>query len=124
PSHEALSLDTVIKYSFLGEFELLRFSREDIRDCPWAKPAIREGVMSYYKLLCARKEIERLNIEVLCLLTSIQDELASFPVYIQDLKETDPPLVHEISLQWSLRRSINSQHLEKIQKIMKLPGCS
>ena len=71
PPREALSWDTVIKYSFLGEFELLRFAREDIRDYPWAKPAIREGVMSYYKLLCARKEIERLNVEVPRLHTSI-----------------------------------------------------
>ncbi|KIJ30837.1 hypothetical protein M422DRAFT_234713 [Sphaerobolus stellatus SS14] len=124
PPRDPLSWDSVIKYSFLAEFDLLRFSHDDPRDKPWANPAIREGVISYCRLHCACAEIERLNIEIPQLSTAIADELDSIPVYIEKVKETNAPLAHEISRWWTLRSKTNTIHLDKIMQAWKLPGNS
>ncbi|KIJ45328.1 hypothetical protein M422DRAFT_166820, partial [Sphaerobolus stellatus SS14] len=124
PPREALSWDTVVKYSFLGEFDMLRLSDEDIRDKLWTKSTVREALMKYYKLRCACKEIERLNIEIPRLATSIRDESRRIPAYIKLVEQTDRPLAHEISCWWSLRSAVNSEHLSTIAKVRKLPGNS
>ncbi|KIJ24803.1 hypothetical protein M422DRAFT_129696, partial [Sphaerobolus stellatus SS14] len=100
PPREPVEWLTVVKYSFLAEFDLLRFSNEDIRQKPWANPAIREATMDYFKIKCARNEITRLNVEVARMVASIRDEAMRMPVYISNIHQEDPPLAFEIQCQW------------------------
>ncbi|KAE9388002.1 hypothetical protein BT96DRAFT_1004606 [Gymnopus androsaceus JB14] len=39
PPHQTITWDQVVEYSFLGEFELLCDTREDVRLQKWATPA-------------------------------------------------------------------------------------
>ncbi|KIJ39657.1 hypothetical protein M422DRAFT_174779, partial [Sphaerobolus stellatus SS14] len=110
-----------IKYSFLAEFDLLHFSHDDPQNKPWANPAIQEGVISYCKLCCTCTEIERLNIKIPWLSTTIADKLDFIPVYIEKVKEMNALLAHEISQWWTLRSKTNIIHLDKIMHTWKLP---
>ena len=64
PPHDELSWDEVVEYAFLADFDLLRDTRQDIRKRPWATPAARLTMDSYFKILRAKEEIVRLNVEI------------------------------------------------------------
>ena len=65
PPCPTLDWDQVVEYTFLADFDLLRDTRQDIRSRPWATPAARLAMDSYFKVLHAAEEIERLNVEFL-----------------------------------------------------------
>ena len=50
PPQPNLSWDDVVEYAFLADFDLLRESRQDIRDRPWTKPAFRVMIDQHFKL--------------------------------------------------------------------------
>ncbi|KAG1839897.1 hypothetical protein DFJ58DRAFT_667467, partial [Suillus subalutaceus] len=50
PPRPQLSWKDIADYSFLGEFDLLRYSRTDIREVDWSKPAYREASVKFFKL--------------------------------------------------------------------------
>jgi hypothetical protein len=58
PPHPKISWKDIVDYSFLGEFDLLRHSRADIRSNDWAKPAHREATNKFFKLRRAHEEVE------------------------------------------------------------------
>ncbi|KAG2157044.1 hypothetical protein DEU56DRAFT_867153 [Suillus clintonianus] len=49
---------------FLEEFNLLRDTRQDIREKMWAKPAIRAVIQQWLLIERAKEEIERCNVEM------------------------------------------------------------
>ena len=57
PPQATLEWRDVLEYAFLAEFDLLRFSQEDIRDKQWAKPGVREATVKYFQVKCAYSEI-------------------------------------------------------------------
>lgn len=111
-------------YSFLGEFDLLRDSRTDIRNNDWAKPAHREATTKYFRLCRAREEITRLNVEVRRLRTAIHDETAKTSATINSLLVSDPLLSAELKHQWRLRAAINAVHSFRLDQIESLAGFS
>ncbi|KAG7091522.1 hypothetical protein E1B28_010551 [Marasmius oreades] len=50
PDRAALEWDEVVKYAFLADFDLLRETRLDIREKPWATPGGRAALDGYYQL--------------------------------------------------------------------------
>ncbi|KAG1885372.1 hypothetical protein F4604DRAFT_1878101 [Suillus subluteus] len=74
PPRPPLEWSKVSHYSFLEEFNLLRETRQDIRDKMWARPAIRETMRQWLHIQRAKEEIERCNVEVRRLHTFIVDE--------------------------------------------------
>ncbi|KAJ7118514.1 hypothetical protein C8R43DRAFT_901458 [Mycena crocata] len=74
PPRERLSFAEVINKTSLAEFDLLRDTRQDIRDQLWTQPARREAGVLYYGLKRSKEEIVRLNIEMCRLITSMLDE--------------------------------------------------
>jgi hypothetical protein len=79
-------------YSFLDEFELLRDSRQDVRDKPWAKPAIRECMKKALRIKRAQEELKNCNMEIHCLHTSIVDEDQFFELTLQNLHSQQDPI--------------------------------
>lgn len=71
-----IDFKTVIHYAFLGEFDLLRDAQEDVREKQWAKPEIRVITDQYHRLLQAREEVRRLNVEIRRLRTWMRDDVA------------------------------------------------
>ena len=86
----------MVKYTFLANFDLLRDTRQDICTRPWATPAARLSMDSYFKVLHAAEEVECLNIKIPHLITFMQDEEAYVLVKETELASTDPILTHQV----------------------------
>ena len=97
PPRPSLSWEEVVDYAFLSDFDLLRDTRQDIRQKPWAQPANRSLMNQWFKLQRAREEIERLNIEIRRVITHMQDE-EQFLLSLEDeLQATKPTLAFHIA---------------------------
>ena len=122
PPRTTLKWDDVVKYAFLADFDLLRDARQDIRHRQWATPAGRLALDTHFKILCAREEIERLNVEVRRVATHIRDE----DIYLcaQEANNTaiNPHIAHQITIYRMVRARFNSHHIRRIRKIASLPG--
>jgi len=92
-----LSWSQVVDYGFLGEFDLLRNSRSDVRDEDWAKPEHCELTTRYMELSRVCEEIDRLNVEVKRLRTYMHYEAQDYEATISKLAVTDEPLAAEVS---------------------------
>ncbi|KAG1763988.1 hypothetical protein EV702DRAFT_1051527 [Suillus placidus] len=124
PPCPKISWKDIADYSFLGEFDLLCHSRNDIRTDDWAKPAHREATTKYFKLCCAREELTRLNVEIRRLRTTIHSEQVQTTAVIEDLCLSDPKLADELQRRWHSRAAINAVHLYRLDHIECLPGFS
>ncbi|KAG1722924.1 uncharacterized protein EDB91DRAFT_1037898, partial [Suillus paluster] len=124
PPRLKLSWKDIEEYSFLGEFDLLRYSRTDIREADWTKPAYREATTKHFKLLHAREEVSHLNIEIHRLCTFIHDEETDTSKVIEDLQSSNPLLASELRRQWRSRSAINMLHIFQLNQIEAIPGFS
>ncbi|KAJ7573041.1 hypothetical protein C8J56DRAFT_1017690 [Mycena floridula] len=122
PPRAALDWDTVIECAFLSEFEMLRDSRQDIRNKPWAKPAGRSLQNQYYKIQRAREEIIRCNIEISRLWTHMVDEKVFLEAREQAVSGTNPALAYQIC-QYRLERGrYDAIHVKRLTMLAKDPG--
>ena len=119
-----LDFQQVIEYSFLSDFELLHHSQNDITQRPWAKPLIRNGMISWMKIERAKEEIIRLNVEARRLKTYIRDSSTAQRRAIQHLHQTDPALATELQQRHNAQSSINTILLQHLSKMESLPGFS
>ncbi|KAG1787787.1 uncharacterized protein HD556DRAFT_1198465, partial [Suillus plorans] len=108
PPHPKILWKDIADYSFLGEFDLLRHLRTDIRTNDWAKPAHRKATTKYFKLCRAHKEVTRLNVEIRRLRTAIHTEEIQTTAIIQDLLISDQRLACELQHHWRSRAAINA----------------
>ncbi|KAL6307294.1 hypothetical protein BKA93DRAFT_815978 [Sparassis latifolia] len=74
PPRPTLDWSKVTHYSFLEEFNLLRDTCNDICDKPWTRPDIRAVMKQARRVARACEEIQRLDVEVRRVHTSIYDE--------------------------------------------------
>ena len=122
PPAPKLSWDKVVEYAFLADFDILRDSRQDVRERPWAQPANRMLMDRYFKLERAREEIERLNIEIKRVLTHIQDEENYLLAIEEETHKTDPVLAFHISNYRLERTRYSDLHLRRFNKLTRLKG--
>ncbi|KAH7905910.1 hypothetical protein BJ138DRAFT_1226137 [Hygrophoropsis aurantiaca] len=122
PPRRQLKLDEVVEYTFLADFDLLRESRQDVSQRPWATPAARLAMDSYFKMCRAREEIQRLNIEIRRVVTYLQDEDKYLRACELQLHASHPALAHQVSIQRKIRARFNAYHLRRINDIAALPG--
>ncbi|KAJ7880617.1 hypothetical protein B0H14DRAFT_3767311 [Mycena olivaceomarginata] len=66
--------ETVVEYTFLADFDILRDTRAEVRSRPWTRPAYQLAMDRYFKILRAREEIKKLNVEIPRMVTWIRDE--------------------------------------------------
>ncbi|KAJ7156602.1 hypothetical protein C8R43DRAFT_883952 [Mycena crocata] len=74
PPMPELTWEQVVEYAFLANFDILRDTRAEIRSRPWTRPLYRLAMDRYFKILRAREEIKRLNVEIPRVITWIRDE--------------------------------------------------
>ncbi|KAG1734231.1 uncharacterized protein EDB91DRAFT_1238444 [Suillus paluster] len=117
PPRPSLSWKDITEYTFLGKFDLLCQSRADICELDWAKPAHREATVKYFKLRRAHEEIERLNVEVRHLRTSIHDEEAKTTAIINELFVSNPLPSLELQRQWKSQIGVNAIHAFRLDQI-------
>ncbi|RXW12877.1 hypothetical protein EST38_g12976 [Candolleomyces aberdarensis] len=122
PPRPTLSWDTVVEYAFLSDFDLLRDTRQDIRQRMWAQPLMRMLMDQYFKTERARKEIRRLNVEIKRVITHIQDE-ENFLRGMQDyVAQSDQILAFHVGRYREHRTRFSSLHLHQFSKLLILPG--
>ncbi|KAJ6550194.1 hypothetical protein B0H19DRAFT_883871, partial [Mycena capillaripes] len=64
----------VVDYTFLSEWDLLYGPEGNAKILPWASPAARLVLNTYFKIERAHKDNDRLNIEIHQLVMYIRDE--------------------------------------------------
>lgn len=106
-----------MQYSFLAEFDVLRFAQPGVQDEKWVTPACREAAVKHFKLSRAREEIIRLNVEVERLQSSIDDEITHTVQVLEELSTRNPNLGVELKRRWRLRSLIDNIHLVKLTKL-------
>lgn len=111
-----------MEYAFLADFDLLRDTRQDIRQKEWEKPVNRALRDEYFKIQRAKEEIERLNIEIKRLVTHIQDEDNYLRGMEEHLFSTDPVLAFQVGNYRLERTRFDLLHLRRLSKLANLPG--
>ncbi|KAG1794598.1 uncharacterized protein HD556DRAFT_1431927 [Suillus plorans] len=99
PPAPHLEWNDIVNYGFVSEFDLLKLAysqHPEILSKPWTVPGNREVAVKYFKILRAREEIVRLNVEVRRLRTAISDGDTRLRSCISRLHNSDPDLSAEI----------------------------
>jgi hypothetical protein len=96
PPRPSLEWKQVIEYTFLADFDLFRDTNRSILDKPWSNPIAHNATTTYFKICQAYEEITRLNVEICCLLTFMEDEENYLNMHVQQLEKTDPLISFQI----------------------------
>jgi len=124
PPRPSLSWTTVVEAVYLAELDILRDTRQDIRTLKWAQPAHREAMNLHFGLKQAKVELRRLNVEIRRLVTFMRDDHIDYHYAIRHLMIADPPLAHELSVQWEYRNAIHEEIFWRLQQTAHLEGFS
>ncbi len=104
----------------IGEFDLLRDARQDIREKPWANRSHRTAMATYFNVKRAREEVERLNLEIPRLFSAMIDDHVD---YHHAIKATnDPDLAHELRTRQKYNDVVNGKVVGWLQKTALLTG--
>jgi len=122
PPRPPLDWAQVSRYSFLEEFNLLRNTQHDISKAPWADPVICETIKRFFRVRRAREEIQRCNIEIRRLLTSISDEAQHYSNILEVLAEQKNPIFGAVNEYCVRRRRVNALLSGQIQQLFDLDG--
>ncbi|KAJ7300506.1 hypothetical protein DFH08DRAFT_919255 [Mycena albidolilacea] len=122
PPMPTLNWDQVVNYGFLGDFDLLRDTTDSISSRPWTRRSYRLAMDSYFKILRAREEIQRLNIEIKRVVTWIDNEDRFLRKKEEELKETDPLLAVQVTRYRQQRGRSDLYHMHRFWALAKVPG--
>ncbi|KAG0697078.1 hypothetical protein DFH29DRAFT_984415 [Suillus ampliporus] len=96
-------------------FDLLKYSQHKILTKPWMNPTHCEMVVKHFKVLHAREEIIRLNVEICWLQAWIVTEDTDMEQVAADLELTNGPLAAKLQI-------INTVHHDHLMRIYCLEG--
>ncbi|KAF8573306.1 hypothetical protein K439DRAFT_1625170 [Ramaria rubella] len=99
-------------------------AQEDIQNLEWANARNREAMICHLKILHAKEEIERLNVEVKHLSTWIHDERVALDEAVESCIATQPLLAHTITELADERKCINTNLQVRLYQIYSLQGFS
>ncbi len=101
----------------MSDFDLLRCTRHDIREKPWANPTNRILRDQFFKLKQAQEEIQRLNVEIRRVITYMQDEELFLEEHESLLRDVQPELAYQIGLYRRERSRSNVLHKRRFSKL-------
>ncbi|EIW80686.1 hypothetical protein CONPUDRAFT_24180, partial [Coniophora puteana RWD-64-598 SS2] len=124
PPATQIKWDDIIEYTFLSELDILKhsYSQANVREQPWAQPINRDAATKHFKILRAREEITRLNVEAGRLRAWVLTENADIEQHEKRLKEVKPPLSAALAARFTGRIRANKVHLAKLNMLECLPG--
>lgn len=112
-----IDFQDLMNTTFIADFDLLRDSRTDIRQKPWADPVKRVIHDQWFKLQHAKEEIKRLNVEIVRLRTWIHDENQLFKSTTDRIATSDPALSQEITARGARQFSVNSWIMKSLDRV-------
>ncbi|KAJ7857422.1 hypothetical protein B0H14DRAFT_3085219 [Mycena olivaceomarginata] len=132
PPMSSVTWEQVVEYAFLADFDILRDTCAEVQSKPWTRPAYRLAMDRYFKILRAREEIKRLNIEIRRVVTWIRDEnrfLRKMEGILRDgegksdvEKETDGYMAVQVRLYRERRGRFDAGHLKRFRELAQMPG--
>jgi hypothetical protein len=127
-----LTWEQVVEYAFLADFDILRDTRADVQSRPWTRLAYRLAMDRYFKILRAREEIRRLNVEIPRVVTWIRDEnrvlrrkeaeLNSTEGKTLEDAEMDRGMAVQVRLYRERRGRFDDTHMRRFWGLAKTPG--
>lgn len=124
PRRSQVSWDDVVEFSYLSEFDILRDTRNDVRERNWATQKNRMLMQEFFKLIRAENELPRLHQEIQRLITYMQDEERTLKGVAKMLDDKDPALGLQVLLHWQERGRFNDLHRRRLLSIKRLQGFS
>ncbi|KAJ7129039.1 hypothetical protein C8R43DRAFT_896829 [Mycena crocata] len=122
PPMPQLTWEQVVEYAFLADFDILRDTRAEIRARPWTRPSYRIAMDRYFKLLRAREEIKRLNVEIPRVITWIRDESRCLRAKERELREQDLQMAIQVRLYRERRGRFDDGHMQRFYRLAEKPG--
>ncbi|KAJ6600447.1 hypothetical protein DFH09DRAFT_901486 [Mycena vulgaris] len=132
PPMPHLTWEQVVDYAFLADFDILRDTRAEIQSRPWTRPAYRLSMDRYFKILRAREEIKRLNVEIPRVVTWIRDENRVLRKKEAELRvvegkseaevEADRGMVVQICMYRQRRGRFDEGHMRRFYALAQTPG--
>ncbi|KAH7917652.1 hypothetical protein BV22DRAFT_1108532 [Leucogyrophana mollusca] len=122
PPRPVLDYTQVISYTSLGEFDLLKHSRSDILDKPWASSANCQAAAKYFKLVRAQEELVHLNVEIHRLQAWISFDDHALLSAAADLEMHKPLLAAAMRSLHAERSRVNQIHRSWLSRIYALSG--
>ncbi|KAJ7816298.1 hypothetical protein B0H14DRAFT_2374708 [Mycena olivaceomarginata] len=117
PPRRTLKWEEVVEFTFLSDFDLLRDLEGNAAIRPWATPAARALMDTHFKILRAKEEIQRLNIEIRRLVTYIRDERDFLVAKEEEIRETDPNLAFFVHRYRMERGHFDDTHMKRLRKL-------
>ncbi|KAJ3926005.1 MAG: hypothetical protein NXY57DRAFT_1116422 [Lentinula lateritia] len=122
PKRQPVDWEEVVEYAFLSEFDILRNTREDIRERPWAVPANCVIITQFFKVIGAEDELSRVHQEIRRLITYMQPEKNELITRERELMPTNPTLALQVRNFRPERGRFYEVHKKRLLSITKLPG--
>ncbi|KAF8479455.1 hypothetical protein JB92DRAFT_3277834 [Gautieria morchelliformis] len=123
PPRPKLTWAQIVEYTTIAEFELLwSGAREDICNLAWADARNREAIVYHLKILRAKEEIVRLNVEIRRIATWIVDENCQMDEAFQKCADKDLILANAISMSAQQQKRINARLRATLEHIFALEG--
>lgn len=108
-SKPTLRWTELVDVMFIGELDLWKDCRTDVRRNDWAKPENRRAMALYFRLLRAKEEIVRVNVEIRRQITFMVDEYRDYQVAASRLQSSNRTLAAEIAMRCSYIQDRNAQ---------------
>ncbi len=96
PPLPTLAWHEIMEIASLAEFDLLRDTREDVREFAWAKHLNCQAMNMHFKIECTHEKIARLNVELPQLFTALMDRHFDLSKAIATVEVSDPALAHKL----------------------------
>lgn len=119
PPRPHVDWDRIAKFEFLEEFEMLKYSQRDL-GTEFADPTVRELIKVWRRVVRAREQVVRGQIETRRVHTAIRDEEIKFQGLLSTMDSADP-LYHAVETFCTRRRRMNAHLLARIRQIYALP---
>lgn len=110
----------VTHYTFLDQFNILQDTRHSVLDKKWADPVVRHLMRQHRRVLRAKEELHRCNIEIRRVHTSILNEERKFDEMLRRLENR--PVCYPVREYIDRRRAVNRLLLSRIHQTQALPG--
>lgn len=121
PKRDRLDPDDVLQYSYIGQFDVLRDTRNAITEKPWAVPANRIARDAWYKTERAKEEIVRAEVEVARLQSWMEKEEDVFNKAVDGSARENPLLSEELRRRLKDLRQVHGRIRKDLARIRNIP---
>ncbi|KAJ6448968.1 hypothetical protein C8R47DRAFT_999342 [Mycena vitilis] len=122
PPRRVLSWNDVVEYTFLADFDILRDPEANTVIRPWATPAARELMDTYFKIERAKEEVQRLDIEIRRFVTYMKDEREFLEAKEKEVEETEPHLAFFVRRYRMRHGRFEKIHMDRFKKMAAALG--